>query len=68
MEEKLREAISLLDLHKLTTELSKRATDALLDARQNLNYETVLEAHRALSEWQLCYRDFQERMKNWENS
>lgn len=68
MEQKMREALNLLQLHELTTKLAAKAQDALLEARHNLNHETLLEAHRALSEWQMCYSDFRERMEKWENS
>lgn len=63
---KLDEAKDLLAAFKLSNRLGEEARDALLEAKTNLSVETMQEAHRKLSEWQLVRDELKERLNEWE--
>jgi hypothetical protein len=63
---KLEQAQEMLTMFQISNRLGEEAQDALLEARSNLTVETMQEAHRKLSEWQLVRDELKERLNNWE--
>ena len=63
---KLEQAQEVLTMFQISNKLGEEAQDALLEARSNLTVETMQEAHRKLSEWQLVRDELKERLNNWE--
>jgi len=63
---KLEQAQEMLTMFQISNKLGEEAQDALLEARSNLTVETMQEAHRKLSEWQLVRDELKERLNNWE--
>lgn len=63
---KLDQAKELLVMFQASNKLGEEAQDALLEARSNLTVETMQEAHRKLSEWQLVRDELKGRLEDWE--
>lgn len=63
---KLEQAQEMLTMFQISNKLGEEAQDALLEARSNLTVETMQEAHRKLSEWQLVRDELKERLNNWD--
>lgn len=63
---KLQKFGEIWELHKLTNKLADETVAALNAAKEDLDYQKVVEAYLKLQEYRLCRAEYKERLDQWE--